>query len=186
MKTKNIFFSSDSHFCHTNILKYDNRPFSTIKEHDETLIDNWNKVVDKNDDIYYLGDFCFGRPQYTEQIMQQLNGNKYFIWGNHDKYNVSVYKKYGIYLGMSAIIKIDGQEITLNHFAQRVWNRSHRGAWMCYGHSHDSLENVEWGKSMDVGVQTAYRLFGKYRPIEFNEIKTILDKREVKIIDQHR
>lgn len=183
---KKTHFSSDLHLGHKNILKYDNRPFSTIGEHDEVLVDNWNEVVDGEDDIYFLGDFCFGRPEYAEKILQLLKGNKFFIWGNHDKHMVPLYKKYGTYLGMSAIVKIDGQEITLNHFAQRVWNRSHHGAWHFYGHSHDNLEHEEWGKSMDVGVQSAYRLFGKYRPMAFEEIKNILDKRELKVIDHHK
>ncbi len=175
MKT---YFSSDWHLGHSNILKYDNRPFFSIEEHDAEILRLHNLTVSKTDDFYFLGDFCFGRPEYAEEFLRKMNGNKFFIWGNHDKHMVSLYKKYGQYLGKMEIIKIEGQEITLSHFAMRVWNRSHHGTFMCYGHSHDALETTPWGKSMDVGVQSAYRLFGEYRPFSFEEIKNILDQRE--------
>ena len=55
-----IYFSSDHHFGHKNIIGYCNRGFSSIEEMNESLIDSWNKVVDKYDTVYYLGDFCFG------------------------------------------------------------------------------------------------------------------------------
>ena len=67
----------------------------------------------------------------------------------------------------------------------RVWNKSHHGAYHLYGHSHDSMEDKEWGKSMDVGVDSAFRILGEYRPFSFDEIKGILDKRELYTIDHH-
>lgn len=182
----NTYFSSDEHFAHSNILKYDKRPFATIEEHDEALIENWNKVVKPNDTIYYLGDFCFGRPEYAEACMKRLNGKKFFIWGNHDKHIVPIYKKYGEYLGMKAIVNVYGQEITLDHFSARIWNRCHHGAWMLFGHSHDNLEHLPHGKSMDVGVPSAYRILGEYRPFSFDEIKEIMDAREIAALDHHR
>lgn len=183
MKT---YFSSDWHLKHYNILKYDNRPFNSIEEHDAELLYQHNKTVGKKDVFYFLGDFCFGRPEYAESILKQMNGVKYFIWGNHDKRIIPLYKKYGTYLGMKDIITVNGQEITIEHFSARVWNRSHHGSWMLYGHSHDNLENTPWGKSMDVGVQSAYRNFGEYRPFSFEEIKEILDQRIILAVDHHR
>ena len=134
---KNTFFSSDIHYGHKNILKYDNRVFSSIEEHDAEILRLHNLTVGKNDDFYYLGDFCFGRPEYAEEILRQMNGNKFFIWGNHDKHMVPLYKKYGTYLGMKAIINVQGQEITLDHFSARVWNRSYHCSYMLYGHYLD-------------------------------------------------
>jgi calcineurin-like phosphoesterase family protein len=82
---KKYYFTSDTHFGHTNILKYDNRPFNNIKEHDDVLIKNWNEIITNEDDIYFLGDFSFMRKEIAELIMKQLNGIKFFIKGNHDK-----------------------------------------------------------------------------------------------------
>lgn len=178
------WFSSDAHYGHTNVLKYDNRDFSTIEEHDEALIAIHNKTVSKKDNWYYMGDFCFKDAAYAESIMKRLNGNKFFIKGNHDhKELITLYEKYGTYLGQLQEIKIEKQRIILCHFAMRVWNQNHRNSWHLYGHSHDAMETEVWGKSMDVGYPSTFRLFGEYRPIEFEEIKIIMNGRPSKIID---
>ncbi len=67
----------------------------------------------------------------------------------------------------------------------RVWLGSHKGYYHCYGHSHGSLESKPWGKSMDVGIDSAYRLFGEYRPFSLEEVVEILDKRKIEIVDHH-
>lgn len=175
----NTYFSSDTHYSHRNILRYDKRPFDTIEEHDEELLRLHNSTVGKKDHYYFLGDFCFGKPEYAESILKRMNGVKYFIQGNHDKHMIALYKTYGTFLGHMDIVKINGQEITLSHYAMRVWNRSHHNAWMLYGHSHDVLEETPWGRSMDVGVQSAYRILGEYRPFSFEEIQIILNQREI-------
>lgn len=83
-------------------------------------------------------------------------------------------------------IKIYGQRIVLSHYAMRVWNGSHRGTWMLYGHSHDSIEGIEYGKSMDVGFDAAKRILGEWRPFSFTEIKQIMDNRKIISIDHHK
>lgn len=79
------FYISDLHFNHTNIIKYDNRPFQTADEMNHTLIKNWNKVVTDNDIVNVLGDFVWGKFSVWEEILPQLNGEKILIKGNHDK-----------------------------------------------------------------------------------------------------
>jgi len=82
---KNIYFTSDTHYGHSNIIKYCNRPFIDVNEMNKELIENWNSVVDDNDDIYQLGDFSFGNPV---RYMSLLNGNIISIRGNHDRDNI--------------------------------------------------------------------------------------------------
>ena len=82
-----IFFTSDLHFGHKNILAYDNRPFNTIEEHDEALIKNWNGKVGDEDHVYILGDFSFYNANKSCEILDQLKGHKHLIIGNHDKKN---------------------------------------------------------------------------------------------------
>ena len=55
----NTFFTSDTHFGHANIIKYCNRPFSSLEEMNSTIIRNWNEMVKPEDTVFFLGDFCF-------------------------------------------------------------------------------------------------------------------------------
>lgn len=91
----NVWFISDTHFGHKNIIKYEaeKRPFNSIEEHDETLIENWNKCVKKNDTIWHLGDVAFG-VHTLDKVMPRLNGNKRLVLGNHDCYAMETYLKY--------------------------------------------------------------------------------------------
>lgn len=89
------WFTSDTHFYHENILKYesDARPFATVEEMNETLIERWNSRVKPKDNVYHLGDFCFGGVQNVS-IAARLNGSKRLVLGNHDKYAIEEYAKY--------------------------------------------------------------------------------------------
>jgi calcineurin-like phosphoesterase family protein len=91
---KTVFFIGDTHFGHKNIIEYEKttRNFSSIEEHNEELIKRWNSVVGKNDIVYHLGDFCFGKQNIA--IAGRLNGSKRLIMGNHDVYEASDYLKY--------------------------------------------------------------------------------------------
>lgn len=88
------WFTSDHHFGHKNILEYEKeaRPFSTIEEMHEALIERWNSVVNPNDIVYHLGDFCFGKKNI--EIAQRLNGKKKLVMGNHDTYPTADYLRY--------------------------------------------------------------------------------------------
>jgi calcineurin-like phosphoesterase family protein len=90
----NTWFISDTHFGHKNILEYekDARPFNSVEEMNETIIDRWNGVVGYNDIVYHLGDFCFGRGNI--HIAGRLRGKKKLIMGNHDTYPSTDYLVY--------------------------------------------------------------------------------------------
>lgn len=90
----NTWFTSDTHFGHSKILEYEKeaRPFDSVEEMNEAIIDNWNSLVRPVDTVYHLGDFCFGR-RYIE-IAARLNGRKNLILGNHDSYPVGDYLQY--------------------------------------------------------------------------------------------
>ena len=95
----NVFFSSDYHFYHFNIIKYCNRPFNNVEKMNKTIIDNHNSRVKENDTIIFLGDFGFfasknktnrgeGQPYNPDELLEQMNGHKWtFIKGNHDKHS---------------------------------------------------------------------------------------------------
>lgn len=80
-----IFFTSDLHFGHKNIIRFDNRPFSTVEEMDEALIRNWNAKVSDEDTVYVLGDISWYNDAKTSEIINSLHGHKILIKGNHDR-----------------------------------------------------------------------------------------------------
>lgn len=210
----NTYFTSDSHFGHTNIIKYCNRPFASAEEMDNVLIDNINKLVQPNDILYHLGDFCLGKRHdpigSTIAYLKRINcKNIILITGNHDP----IYSNGQAKPDFSSLfsenynhieVKINGQRITLNHYAMKVWNKSHHGAWHLYGHSHYSLPDDPNALSIDVGVDAvagratgyqryeleSYRMTNllkpeDYRPISFEEIQEIMSKKTFKPIDHH-
>lgn len=89
-----IFITSDTHFGHSNILKYEaeKRPFSSIEEHDEELVYRWNATVKPNDTVWHLGDVLFGEKSFA--TVARLNGLKKLVLGNHDNQPMSKYLEY--------------------------------------------------------------------------------------------
>lgn len=87
----NIWFTSDQHYDHKKIIEYEkeHRPFATVEEMNEKLIENHNSLIKKNDTVYHLGDFCFSRESIW--IAKKLNGKHRLIMGNHDCYPTELY-----------------------------------------------------------------------------------------------
>lgn len=79
-----IFYTADLHFGHEAVIKFSNRPFKTIEEHDNFIIHVWNDTVTDNDDIYIVGDFAYRNKISDETYLRRLNGKKHLIIGNHD------------------------------------------------------------------------------------------------------
>ena len=112
-----LWFISDTHWNHSMILQLCNRPFSSIEEHDQALIDNWNSVVKMEDTVFHLGDFCFGGAPKWKEIRDQLNGHIILILGNHDMRNITqgVMSMFD-YVAQQMRIVVDGRTVYLNHF----------------------------------------------------------------------
>lgn len=159
----------------------------------KTIIDNTNKIVGENDALFFLGDWAFDRNNLLEACRKYRNQinckNVYFIWGNHDDVDIRMEDIFsGCYDCLE--IEVDGQRMSLSHYAQFTWNKSHRGTWDLYGHSHANLE--EWAdkvmpgrRSMDVGIDNAYKILGEYRPFLHKEIGNIMSKRNGFSADHH-
>ena len=165
---KNIWFTSDQHYGHKNIIRFCNRPFADIDEHDEALIENYNACVQPGDTVYLLGDFCLGAN--PDSIFNRLNGNKHLILGNHDREKKLKHLPWA-WIKRIYELKIDRKTlIVLCHFAMRRWNKSHHGSIHLYGHSHGSLE--DYGKSTDVGVDA-----WDYKPVHLDTILEMMKGR---------
>lgn len=119
-EAKHIWVTSDTHFNHANIIKYCNRPFSSVEEMNKTIIANWNKVVSEDDTVYHLGDFALGDKSLIPNIFRRLNGRINVIMGNHD--NFSIMEKIGnedrliVGLFWEEVIKVGKKTIIMNHF----------------------------------------------------------------------
>lgn len=180
-----IFFTSDTHLRHRNILRYCNRPFETIEEHDETLITNWNSVVSAEDKVYHLGDFSFCHPRTADWLLSRLNGDKYILHGNHDKKrnfprNTELFTDLGHYHELTIQdreLKYGKILIVLCHYAFEVWNKSHHGSIHLFGHSHGKLPSRDNQLRLDVGVDVH-----NYTPISYEQVKAIMVKRRPELV----
>lgn len=179
----NRFFTSDTHWCHTNILKYDNRPFSSIEEHDEALITNWNAIVRPGDIVYHCGDVMWHtKDPKMNLVLRSLHGTLILIKGNHDRTNKALLR----HSRWSKVcdyeeITIGHQRIILFHYRMVVWNGCHHGSWALHGHSHGSLPVNLQAKTFDVGTM----LWG-YRPISYEEVAEEMQKHIFVPVDGHK
>ncbi len=157
MKEK-IFFCSDTHISHINILKYVNRPFADIHEMNRELVRRWNSVVSADDTVYHLGDVAFGSVKTAEEVLFSLNGKIVLVAGNHDR---RLKKTDALRARFEKIVDYyelkhegESERIVLSHFPHMAWNESHHGALHFHGHSHSVPGRVLTGTSLrcDVGV----------------------------------
>lgn len=182
-----IWFTSDTHYMHENVIEYSARPFENLEEMTETMIERWNACVKKGDTVYHLGDFAlsWGRKhaEPIDQILSRLNGQKWLIKGNHDRKEVTENKRWHMVKDYHEI-KVDvgevhKQHIVMSHYSMRTWNQSHRSAWMLHGHSHGSLSDIG-GKTLDVGVDC-----WDYWPVSFDLLRDMMALRPMVSQDHH-
>lgn len=164
-----IFFTADTHFCHKNIIKYEDRPFNSIEEMNEIMIKKWNAKVRPTDTIYILGDFIFSDGVTATQLVKRLNGKKYLIKGNHDlflkdnKFDRSLLGWIKDYY----LLKNNNIKYVLFHYPIQVWDCKHYGSIHLYGHVHSNHHPllVQLGKAYNVGVDV-----NNYTPISLEEV----------------
>lgn len=164
-------------FTHTNIIKYCNRPFSSITEHDRSLIVNWNSVIARDDHVYFLGDFGWGSTDYLYSILCKLNGKIHFIRGNHDKAVLKgkcAERLVWIKDTHSLNVQEDGERysIFLSHYSHRSWPSMNRGVFHCWGHSHGNMP--PYGLSFDIGVDC-----WNYFPVSLKQIKQKMSEQKL-------
>ena len=150
-----VYFTSDLHLGHRNIISLQYRPFESVEEMDRALIDNFNSVVKKNDTVFILGDICFRlKPNKANGVISRLNGRKYLIKGNHDlEYDPALFVDIKDYMTVS----LNGKYFTLMHYPMLSWPKKERGSIQLYGHIHARMDynernRAEGIKRYDVGV----------------------------------
>lgn len=160
----NYWFTSDYHFGHANIIKHCLRPFKTVNEMDNKLINNHNSLVAPDDVVYFLGDFSTNNT--AQKYLKRLNGNFVFIKGNHDHKN-----KIGS-LTIGAIIEHYGKQLFLVHDP-----KEYEPAFSInlVGHVHTlwRIKKIDDTILVNVGCDV-----WNFRPIQLKTILTLIEKFE--------
>ena len=163
-----VYFTSDQHFFHMNAIDMCERPFDDLEEMHKTLIDNWNSTVGKSDEIYLLGDFVFrGSGSQANEILRQLNGKKYLIKGNHERYlkdsefNISAFEWIKDYY----VLSYKDMRFILFHYPILEWEHFHRKTIHLYGHIHSKKFWHPQYRAINVGVDNNY-----FYPVSADEL----------------
>jgi len=193
-----LWFTSDLHFDHRNIIELCNRPFNDIGHMNSALINNWNSVVQQEDTVIMAGDiFLYGKKDAWNNIIPQLVGHKILVEGNHDDERHIPRELFDIVSDGFINIRVkdedvkDGeQRITICHYPMLSWYQSHRGAWQLYGHMHgntispkkdsnkeikdfydENFHYIEYIRpdQYDIGVDS-----NNFTPISYNQVKKII------------
>lgn len=179
-----LFFTSDPHFFHGNIIKFCNRPFNNNEEQAEELIRLWNEKVPIDGIVFVAGDFFFtGNIQSIESVLYRLNGTIYWIMGNHDYQNRldrEVFSQMPMINAQADIITLlvredNNKQFVISHYPYMYWQS---GFFHLHGHVHGgpnskAAEKVpEHHMRYDIGVDN-----NNYAPISYDELMEIFDKK---------
>lgn len=177
-----LFFTSDTHFGHKAIINFCNRPYESVEEHDQKLIENWNSIIGPDDTVFHLGDFAFGGYPFWKQIRDQLNGHIILVIGNHDWKNLTSGARLLFEECVSqARIIINGKTVYLNHFPFLCFAHGNpetyksEYAMQLYGHIHSgplststdmNRCSILYPTQYDAGVDN-----NDYKPISWKEVE---------------
>lgn len=173
-----IYYTSDLHLGDNTIIAHENRPWKTVDEMNQALIDNWNSQVTDEDTVYVLGDFCFNGATRAIEFLKQLNGNIHLIRGNHDYFmsQESFYDWLVREQPADPIIETEGHyahindreyEVILCHYPILYWDgMGDRGSIHLYGHMHSRLEMQHPNpRAFNVGIDV-----NNYMPVTLEEL----------------
>jgi calcineurin-like phosphoesterase family protein len=200
----NYWVCSDLHLNHDKEFIYKKRGYNNVTEHNLDIIQNINKLVQPDDILFSLGDFCLNTDEnQLDTILNQITcQNIYIIWGNHPNplkkiYNREVYSKYNdenieiypfryknvVFLGYHYECTILGRYVVMNHFPIEVWDHMKHGAYMLCGHSHYSLKRTRKectdGLTLDCGWE------GHKTVLNFKDIIKIMNYKTIRVVDHH-
>ena len=187
-QSKKLFFTSDTHWHHRNIIELCNRPWGDMQIHDGALIQSWNKVVPKDGIVFHAGDFAMtGQIDWIRELISKLNGTIYHVRGNHDYQNrwdrqviVDIFE--GRSVDIATIVIEDSTvpqghtRFFISHYPHLFWER---GAYHLHGHVHSgpystAKDIVPFHKMRyDIGVDN-----NDYYPISYDELMTIFKEYE--------
>jgi calcineurin-like phosphoesterase family protein len=184
-----VFFTSDTHWFHANIIGFSNRPFDDLSWMHSEMVRMWNAKVGPQDEVFHLGDVSFGNTADTLLLLNRLNGRMRYVPGNHDSKPQRLLRE-----GRDDVVlpplyertfqsgNVGTQKVVMCHFPLLTWNKAAHGSWMLHGHSHGSMdERNKTTRRLDVGVDG----IAQYAPLSLEEVAAIMSTREYEIVDSH-
>jgi calcineurin-like phosphoesterase family protein len=185
-----VWFTADLHLGHANIIKYCNRPFmnpeeqrqarlnprskhlhisdETVERHDDALIASINALVGEEDELWILGDFCWGEYGQANLYRKRIRCQRvHLVWGNHDDRSIKKCFSQVLECGM---IEVEDQPIWLQHSPQDHWQGQDTGSWHLFGDVHGALDAADairrgWRRK-DVGVDAS-----RFIPWSFRDLR---------------
>lgn len=174
-----IYFTSDLHLDHENILTLATRPFESIEDMNAHLIEEINRVVGRRDTLVLAGDI--GWKSWSKYRPRLKVKTIHYVQGNHDKKS---YDQYFTSAGLGRMVKIGTakHQCWVSHYPHIFWPASHHGSFHVYGHCHaqrESYLDAFWPerRSMDIGVDSAFLRFGEHRPFSEDDVLAVLGDR---------
>jgi calcineurin-like phosphoesterase family protein len=189
------------------------RNFENEVEMSQHIVSKINKSVKYEDTLWVLGDWSFSGIQNVWNLRKQLTvKNLHLILGNHDEHITknkllpNVVSINGSYISKdnptivgdpvfsrdifttvqnTAFESVNNVDIFMSHYKHNIWPSSHKGVIHLYGHSHSTAEHNVIGKSMDVGIDNAYKILKEYRPFHLDEILNLMKNRNISFNDHH-
>jgi calcineurin-like phosphoesterase family protein len=170
-----VWFISDTHYGHENAYKFTSddgctpmRPWASAEEGDAAMIERWNSVVHTKDKVYHLGDVAI--PRRGLKVLEQLNGRKVLVAGNHDIFKLKDYTPY--FEDIKGAHKY--KDFIISHIPLHPESVPHWAHANIHGHLHSNRvqkevdgELVEDTRYFNVSVEQI-----NFTPINFEEIKS--------------
>ena len=166
------FYIADMHLGHENIISYDRRPFLSVNEMNRVLINNWNRKVGQEDDVYIIGDFSYRSETDPVWYLEQLKGKKHLIQGNHDGQWLRDGRAMSYLVSVDKMLFVrDGRDnIVLCHFPIAEWNGFRHGSWHIYGHIHGWKSRTSDFMDAQRKALNAGCMLNGYEPVTFEEL----------------
>lgn len=163
-----LYFTSDLHIGHANVINFCERPFRDLDDMHEALVKNYNSIVTDKDEVWFLGDLVLRATDEQCKLYGKLKGHKHVVWGNHDKKQRHQLEQYFESAQDYKELKYNKHRLILMHYPIEEWNGKRKSSWHLHGHSHGNKPFNPELKRLDVGVDVH-----KFYPISFDEIQEI-------------
>lgn len=171
-----IYFTSDTHFNHSNIINLNNRPFNNLNHMHQTLINNWNSYITDYDEVYILGDFSYkGTTEDTMKVLKKLKGKKHLIIGNHDTYikDDNFDKSLFEWIKDYHVLDYKERKFVLFHYPILEWHGFFSGNIHLYGHVHNCTKNPVQKERLKILGANAFNVgvdVNNFYPVSINDI----------------
>jgi len=153
-----IWITADTHYGYRAVINKSRRPFKTVEEMDDVLLENLNSKVKENDILYHLGDFCKSDVEYAKQVRARIKCKRVFlVAGNHDIPNFGL-SFYHLFSRVENLLEMPllGRLCVMCHYPMKIWRQCDkapaRAAFHLYGHLHGTMPIKDWSLMLDVGV----------------------------------